>query len=988
MSRSAVGIQSPVSTLPPGPMRDLVKELHELHRAAGMLSTRVVSDAVKDRDDLPDTVSHETVGMMLRGTRLVGWTKFECVVRLLAERSVNPVFEPLACVRRFHDLWLRAKDAAALGPSTMLRPLPEPATADLLHPLIRAPRPGTAPTTVAVDVGYAPIHARLSTGPLTNLGERNPTFVGREHIHLELDRFFRAEPRVPVVLSGPGGVGKSQLAIEYAYRSLDRYDLIWFVSAEDGFGAREMLAELGSRLRIRPRHHRERTVLSVLQTLEQTNLRWLLIFDNASPEIPLDAPTAGRTGDMIITTRAPEWPSRPVRLIPIDVLSRRESVRYLCAADAEMSEVDADGLAEMLGDLPLALAQLAATRKATGMPLARYLGLFERHVQELLLTGRAPYYPASLGATVKMSVEQLDTRSAPLLLIELFAHLGPDPVPTAMLRNGRHSAVTDVLKRCLDDATQLRASLDAIARLGLIRIDIDGQHAVAHRLVRLALRENLSSESLARGRANTHALLAAADPGAPETPANWPDHAMLIPHILPSGLVSSVHSDSRRTVLHQIRYLYEIGDYERSKAIAEAAISSWGQARELGAEHESTLLAMRHLANALRPLGHFAEARRLNERVVTSFENNPAYGPDHPLTLEAHRSRGTDLHIAGDYRQALEAERQNYERHRAIHGVDHPSTLNVANNRGNSHRVLGQYGEAESWHRLVVERRTVVLGPSHRLTYFARLNLAWDQLCLGRYQEAFTEFDELRSLEDSNLRPGHVLVLFIGRAHAIALRRLGRYQEAVRAIEANYAQCNESLGGDNEATLASGITYANSLVAVGRAAEAATIASETRQSLSRSFGRDNPSTFATALNVAIIMRAQGRWPAAARIARDARDELSHRLGPGHPYTISAANSVATDLYLDYNYGAARRISEEIIDHAARASWHSERHPDWLILRANAGLDRSATGDAEHGEPMRESAIEDLAELLSPGHPVVARLVARERVDLDVEPPPL
>ena len=84
---------------------------------------------------------------------------------------------------------------------------------------------------------------------MTNLGERNPTFVGREHIHLEIDRLFRTEPRLPVVLSGPGGVGKSQLAIEYAYRSIDRYDLIWFVSAEDEFGAREMLAELGSRLR-------------------------------------------------------------------------------------------------------------------------------------------------------------------------------------------------------------------------------------------------------------------------------------------------------------------------------------------------------------------------------------------------------------------------------------------------------------------------------------------------------------------------------------------------------------------------------------------------------------------------------------------------------------------------------------------------------------------------------------------------------------------
>ena len=783
-----MGIQSPGGALPPGPMQDLVQALHELYRAAGMLSTRVVSDAIRDRDDLPDTVSHETVGMMLRGTRLVGWTKFECVVRLLAERSVNPVFEPAASVRRFHDLWLHAKDASTPGRPATHSPPPS-ATADLLHPLIRTREPSSVSSAA---IGSARPHARVHTprGLLTNLGERNLAFVGREHIHLEIDRFFRTEPRLPVVLSGPGGVGKSQLAIEYAYRSIDRYDLIWFVSAEDGFGAREMLAELGSRLRIRPGHHRERTVISVLRALEQTDLRWLLIFDNAVPEIPVDTPASVRTGDVILTTRSSEWPTTPVRLVPIDVLNRSESVQYLCAADPEISKVDADGLADMLGDLPLALAQLAATRKATGMPLARYLDLFERHVQDLLRAGRAPYYPASLGATVKMSIAQLDFHSPALLLIELFAHFGSDPVPSALLRNGRRAAVTDVLKRCIDDTQQLKASLDEIARLGLVKIEADERKAVTHRLVRLALRENLSAESLTRGRANTHALLAAADPGAPGARSNWPDHAMLTPHILPSGLVDSTRPDCWRTVLHQIRFLHEIGDYERSRAFAESAIASWSKAPELGVHHESTLRAMRLLANALRLLGHFTDARQLNERVVTAFEQNPAYGPDHPLTLEARVSRGTDLLIFGDYQRALKVECENYERHREIRGADDPWTLNVANNRGNSHRVLGQYAEAEHWHRLVVNLDTRALGPSHGLPYLARLNLAWDQLCVGRYQDAFVELDELRILVDANLRPGHHLVLFVGRARALALRRLGRHEEALHAIEENYVQCS------------------------------------------------------------------------------------------------------------------------------------------------------------------------------------------------------
>jgi hypothetical protein len=629
-----VGIQSPVSALPSGPMRDLVEALHELYRSAGMLSTRMISDMIRERDDFSDSVSHETVGLMLRGTRLIGWTKFECVVRLLAEKSVNPVFDPATSVRRFHNLWLYAKDAATPG-ELSLRTSPTPTTADLLSPLIRIPSPRSPSLGDAVPHNRTP-QARRSHRLLTNLGERNRTFVGRADVHRELDRMFRAEPRLPVVLSGPGGVGKSQLAIEYAYRTVDRYDLIWYISAEDGFGAREMLAELGSRLRIRPGHHRERTVISVLRALEQTELRWLLIFDNAVPEIPLDTPVSGGVGDVIITTRAPEWTSTPVRLISVDVLARSESIRYLCAADDEISEADADGLADMLGDLPLALAQLAATRKATGMPLARYLDLYERHVQDLLRTARAPYYPASLGATVKMSIEQLNTRAAVLLLVELFAHFGPDPVPSSLLRSGRRAAVTDVLRRCVDDSRQLGASLDEIARLGLIRIEADGRHAVAPP-TRPAGAAREPERGVAEPRSSKHAYLAgrgqpgctggaielagprAADAAHPTVR----DCGCSLPGMSGDGPPPDPVPPRDRGLRARI---------------AEAAIASWSKAPDLGAEHESTLRAM-------------------------------------ALTLEARRSSGHDLHISGQYQRALAVECENYERHRRIHGADHPATL-------------------------------------------------------------------------------------------------------------------------------------------------------------------------------------------------------------------------------------------------------------------------------------------------------------------------
>ena len=673
---------------------------------------------------------------------------------------------------------------------------------------------------------------------------------------------------------------------------------------------------------------------------------------------------------------------------PLDVLTRSESIRYLCGADDEISETEADGLANMLGDLPLALAQLAATRKATGMPLARYLDLFERHVQDLLRTGRAPYYPASLGATVKMSIEHLNARGAVLLLIELFAHLGPDPVPWALLRCGRLAAVTDVLKRCIDDvaAAQGEPRRDRPARADQGRGgqppcgDASTRAARAAREPERRVTASRSGEhprAAGRGRARRAggavelAGLRAADPAHPAVRAHGTSRR------LPAG----------RPSCDQIRYLHEIGDYERSKAFAEAAIASWSQAPGLGTEHESTLRAMRQLANALRLLGRFTDARELNERVMATFERNPDYGPDHPLTLEARTSAGTDLHISGEYEQALAFECETYAApSRRIRGADHPSTLNVANNRGNSHRVLGPvrrgralapaggrpaYGGARAEPRPHVLRPVelglgsalprAVPGGAHRAGGASRPRRRGPA---ARPSPGAARRPRLRhrAAQDRPLRrgpPGHR-----GELRAV--------QRVVRRRQRDHPRVGD---------------HVRQLARRGRPdrPRPPTWRPRPARACGKSFGGDNPITLATAVNAATIVRGQGRWNEAADTARHSWVRLSRQLGPEHPYAIFAANNVATGLYLDGLYGHAHHMSESVLVNATRR--YARGHPDRLVLTANAGLDLRASGD-EAGESMRQAAVDELAEVLSPDHPVVQRLRARERVELDIEPPPL
>jgi hypothetical protein len=215
--------------LPPGPLRDLVVALHELYRSAGKPGFRVVSDAIKSDDSLPDTVSYETIGAILGGRGLAKWSKLECLVRQLARMAVTRPDED-GEIRRFHGLWLIASDA-------VVRPV-EPPTDSLSLSLAETRN------------GEVAIHRRAAAAPydvrLSHLPSRNPRFTGRKEILSHLASALT--PGVPLALIGSAGVGKTQIAVEYIYQNRDQYDLIWWVPAEQTTTIRSSLDSLHNHL--------------------------------------------------------------------------------------------------------------------------------------------------------------------------------------------------------------------------------------------------------------------------------------------------------------------------------------------------------------------------------------------------------------------------------------------------------------------------------------------------------------------------------------------------------------------------------------------------------------------------------------------------------------------------------------------------------------------------------------------------------------------
>src|SRR4051812_717015 len=283
---------------------------------------------------------------------------------------------------------------------------------------------------------------------------RNPHFTGRDGMLAELRRRLQAGEDTLVVqaLYGLGGVGKSQLAIEYAHRFAADYQLVWWIDAEQPVLIGDQLAARTARLGLPLGPTVAVTVDRLLAELRGRD-RWLLVFDNAERPADVADYRPSGPGHVLITSRAPNWGVLGGR-IEVDVLARAETVALL-RARIPMTEELADKLAAELGDLPLAAAQAAGYLEQTGLPPEDYLRRFRTHRATLLARGDVVGYHGRLDTTWALSLERLrEQDAAALQLLRLAAFLAPEPIPLTLF--GEHATLlTEPLRTIAADPDTL-----------------------------------------------------------------------------------------------------------------------------------------------------------------------------------------------------------------------------------------------------------------------------------------------------------------------------------------------------------------------------------------------------------------------------------------------------------------------------------------------------------------------------------------------------
>lgn len=723
-------------------------------------------------------------------------------------------------------------------------------------------------------------------------------FLGRDAALHQLGNALSSTARAVVTQAvyGLGGVGKSELVLQYAHSHRSQYGLVWWIAADDSTRIEAGLATLAARLY--PEIAVAATTADAAEwavSWLQTHSGWLLILDNVDTLQDI-APLLGQLqgGHIVFTTRRDIRWDRYAEAIPLDILAPQPATEFITTTTRHGGPDDrtaADAIAGELGYLPLALDQAAAYIIQTRITPGQYLDRLRDHPMRM-------YAAYVEGGDAQRTIMRLwditfaainERTPDAIWLLGVLAHYAADNIPRDIL-GWPPSTEEDVRSIDVDDALGLLASYSMIK--------LTNEIVSIHRLVQaVTLAKHIGSEGELPDPKDTALewLNAALLPRLNDRVDAWPLLRALAPHAdrLASHYTPGSEPDSMGRVLNQFATFHiSQGSYELAKTalIRSLKISE----RILGPNHSNIAAILNNLAVAHKELGHPADALSFAEQALAITKTN--HGANHAETasclgnlaaiysgMEVHdkalelqeqalvitRSAlgAHDLQLAtylgnlaltldhlGRHAEALPLNKQALRITESGRGSKHPETAIRLGNLAITYGKLGQHTKALALEKRALEITEATLGPEHPETARRLSNLADTYSSLGRGSDALPLAERALVVSEATLGSNHPETARRLSNLADTYGSLGRYSDALPLAERAVAITEGTLGPEHPTMPVRLGTLAAIHVALGDYVNALRAAARAYRCATSALGASNPTTQQLAHLVAYLRR--------------------------------------------------------------------------------------------------------------------------------------
>jgi tetratricopeptide (TPR) repeat protein/cellulose biosynthesis protein BcsQ len=836
---------------------------------------------------------------------------------------------------------------------------------------------------------------------IVNVPTRNANFTGRDAVLREIREQLRSRPvaaQPPLTIQGTGGIGKTQVALEYAHRFRADYDVVWWLNCGQPQYIDASLADLAAWLRrtfdvpLPEEVAVAEVARQLLDYLGRSSLRWLLIYDNAEEEAAFDTiqrllPKGG--GHVIITSREDLLAGEGLTE-RLTVFERAESVDHLRRRTPDIPEDEVYQLAASLEDVPLAVATAGALLASENMTVTEYLRLLD--TQPPREGPPRGDYPETVTKAWHLSLDRLELRSpAAYRLLAACSVMAPVIGLDLVVSDAMVDAVQE-LDPSVTERSMINRLIRQIDQLALIKVDYSARQLQAHLVVQEVVRQRMSEMELAATRLDVHQILISVRPhGDVDDPGMWPAYRMIWPHLTPSQAHRSAKPQVRDLLVDRVRYLRQRDDLERGRRRAEEIQQAWiAMLAEPQGPAASNVLRQQlyrlqfNLASILRDLGQYQEARALDEEVLRGQE--ALLGADHQHTLQTRSNLAADLRALGEYQEALGYDLGTYKswEENSGFGDEYYGTLNAANNLAVSYLLTGNCRLA-LWHdQQTLERRLRMYGRSHPRTLNSGSAAGRDMLEAGRYQDALRMAQDVLDQSHDAYGDDARITLNAYRWLGIAQRCVGQLEEAAANLDKAVDGLGRAFGQESGDALASRLSRALNYLALGRVRNGREAAEEVLAAYEDRLGPEHPHSLICRLNIGTALCLEGEFATAREIVQQAADRLASRLGEGHPYALAAKLVLASVLAWLGELADAARL-EELVE-TSRAEVLGPQHPDTVRCRVNLLLTQAELGTPGAAAD-REKAVGELKALLGPGHPDVRAAADNERLLCVIDPQP-